>query len=225
MANIAVIGAQSIFRAGLASLLAAIGFKALQEADDIKQLKMRLTAQALLDILITRATRDPEDIRNLLQEVSSWRPNVKVIVLAGEIDLRLMQQCFAEGASGYLLETISPEALRNSLHLVKSGEKVFPSQLASLLPLIASQADKSASETAPSDGFGLSARERMILEGLIEGHTNKMIARNLLISEATVKIHVKHILRKLKVGNRTQAALWGAAKGVGRQLPSLAIAS
>ena len=153
-------------------------------------------------------------------------PAAKVVVLGGEVDLRLMQQCFAGGASGYLLETISPEALRNSLNLVKSGEKVFPSQLAALLPLLASQADKSTSETPLPDGQGLSAREREILEGLIEGHANKMIARKLQISEATVKIHVKHILRKLKVGNRTQAALWGVAKGVGqRPPPPLAIAS
>lgn len=61
----------------------------------------------------------------------------------------------------------------------------------------------------PQPTSPLSGREELVLRGLIDGHANKVIARNLGIADATVKVHVKAVMRKLRVANRTQAALWG----------------
>src|SRR5262249_35924526 len=99
---------------------------------------------------------------------------------------------------------------------------VFPSELVGLLPLLVSQPDhppgkKSENKTAQhSEDFYLTAQERKILECLVQGQTNKMIARSLHIAEATVKLHVKHLLRKTGLSNRTQLALSGVAKKIGR---------
>jgi len=59
----------------------------------------------------------------------------------------------------------------------------------------------------------LSERENQILDGLVKGHANKVIARTCDITEATVKVHMKSILRKIRVGNRTQAAIWALENG------------
>jgi two-component system nitrate/nitrite response regulator NarL len=63
-------------------------------------------------------------------------------------------------------------------------------------------------------GHGLSEREEQILKALVRGHSNKMIARMYSVTEATVKVHMKSILRKIRVANRTQAAIW-AIKNAG----------
>jgi two-component system nitrate/nitrite response regulator NarL len=60
---------------------------------------------------------------------------------------------------------------------------------------------------------GLSEREVQILDGLVKGHPNKVIARSCAITEATIKVHMKSILRKIRVDNRTQAAIWAIENG------------
>jgi len=62
---------------------------------------------------------------------------------------------------------------------------------------------------------GLSEREEQILRGLVKGQSNKLIARACDVAEATVKVHIKSILRKIRVANRTQAAIWGLGQGYG----------
>ena len=72
-----------------------------------------------------------------------------------------------------------------------------------------------ASDGAISIPYGLSEREEQILRGLVKGHSNKLIARACVCTEATVKVHMKSILRKIRVANRTQAAIWGLERGYG----------
>jgi two-component system nitrate/nitrite response regulator NarL len=112
----------------------------------------------------------------------------------------------AAGADGFLAKTVSPEALVQSLQLVMMGEKVYPTNLASLLA--------EAGAPVPQDSLrGLSAREQEILHLLVTGASNKAIAIRLGITEATVKVHLKTVLRKVDVGNRTQAAVWALNNG------------
>jgi two-component system nitrate/nitrite response regulator NarL len=68
----------------------------------------------------------------------------------------------------------------------------------------------------------VSGREGEILRSLLSGHSNKMIARQLGISEATVKVHLKGVMRKINAQNRTQAAMWGLANGFGEEVPKVA---
>ena len=106
------------------------------------------------------------------------------------------------------------DALQESLRLVRAGEKVFPSELASYIPAMPSNFAIPEISTSALREFELSCREIEILQCLTNGQSNKAIAKNLDIAEATVKVHVKRILRKAHVANRTQAALWGVSKGV-----------
>jgi len=146
-----------------------------------------------------------------------------------------MVSAFRAGADGYLTNRMRCDVFIKSVELMMMGEVVFPPQFMSLvvghqrdyLDVEPSQKGDSAlvleEETVAQH---LSPRENAILQCLVEGHSNKSIARKINIAEATVKVHVKAILRKIRVQNRTQAAIWGVNNGSRtRQLISSSVTS
>lgn len=128
--------------------------------------------------------------------------------------MRQVQLAFRLSVSAYLLKRINFVTLVKSLELVMLGESLFPADV--LMEIgkehgVDIQVEKEVIAYSPppsSSGRGLSAREMQILKCLIQGDSNKVIARRLQIGEATVKVHIKAILRKIRVQNRTQAAIW-----------------
>jgi two-component system nitrate/nitrite response regulator NarL len=195
-------------------LLTAIGFDPIQEADDIGQLRRHLGEAPPTNLLITALARGTGEAAGIVREVKAWLPTAKIVCLVPEFDLDEMRGCFANGASGYVLETLTRDALRESLRLVAAGEKVFPSELALQFPLLTEGHGIGGAPSPESLEVDLSSRELEILQCLASGQSNKAIARSLAIAEATVKVHVKRILRKANASNRTQAALWAIATGV-----------
>lgn len=152
------------------------------------------------------------DIAKELRALKSVDNPPWIILLAKSIEPDQLASSFASGADGYLLEDISPEALLESLHLVTLGEKVFPSQLAVLM--CGNHWNQRRSYPLTSGSVQLSQRELLIVQWLTDGCPNKTIAAKLDITEATVKVHVKAILKKLGVQNRTQAAIWAIHSGL-----------
>ena len=142
-----------------------------------------------------------------LQQLRSAYPEARIVVLASDFAVDALRDAMNAGADGYLMKDVSPEALIQSLELVMMGEKVFPTNLASMLLNLDS--------TPPTlkSIRGLSPREQEILQALVTGASNKMIANKLGIMEATVKVHLKTLLRKIDVNNRTQAAIWAMNNG------------
>jgi len=112
---------------------------------------------------------------------------------------------FQAGIDGCLTSNASSHILRQSLELVMMGERIFPF---ALLKGSISQQPETWEIAPPPQGNGISERERQVLRFLRDGHSNKLIARELKISEATVKVHVKMLLKKIGAANRTQAAIW-----------------
>jgi two-component system nitrate/nitrite response regulator NarL len=225
--GIAVIGSRSLLRSGLVSLLSTIGFESIDEADDVKHLKSCIGAKMSVDMLIVCLVRDKcvEEVLSAAGEIRAVVPTGRIVFVVPDLDVDVMSRCFAAGACGYLLERISRDALRESLNLVNAGEKVFPSELAALFPMFSSKFGTQDTTTLPPPDTDLSRREIEILRCLTNGQSNKLIAKNLEIAEATVKVHVKRILRKANVVNRTQAALWGVATHVASAPPSHKAAS
>lgn len=123
-------------------------------------------------------------------------------------------EAFQIGVDAVIVKEILCAPLVESIKLAALGEKVFPSQLVnnltSWVPTALGGDWKSSAASV-----GLSDREIEILESIMAGMANKVIARQFGICEATVKVHVKAILRKLGVENRTQAATWGVKNGLG----------
>jgi two-component system nitrate/nitrite response regulator NarL len=132
-----------------------------------------------------------------------------------------LSSCFAAGACGYLLEDISRDGLLHSLRLVSAGENVFPSALASALSALASKPGVNINTTDELRDLRAMDLKIDILRCIANGETNSAIGKKLGISEAQVSAHIKYILRKLRVSNRTQAALWGVARGLAAPFAAL----
>jgi two-component system nitrate/nitrite response regulator NarL len=131
-----------------------------------------------------------------------------------QLDEARVVEAFRAGIHAYF-ESPNCETFIKSLELVMSGETIIPAHVVSfMLRRRDDNDDMPHADTRPRQDDGnkcrrrLSEREICILRCLIAGHSNKMIARNNAIAEATVKVHVKAILRKIHVRNRTQAAIW-----------------
>lgn len=133
-------------------------------------------------------------------------PDVPVVILTGHINRDDVMTAVKAGASGYIPKTISGTALINALRLVLSGEKYLPAFM------LSEAQEEPAMAGGGRGGFGkptpldtLSPREREILGLLIEGRTNKDIARKLELQEITIKIHLRNVYRKIGAVNRAQA--------------------
>ena len=208
-----LVGKNSLAREGLRRILSEENFtiEALVESgtsflDDARE-------DCSPNLVILDST-DAEQLGVELEVINSSFPNSRVVVLSDEFEIEHVVDAFKSGADGYVVKHISCEALMESLRLVAMGEKVMPSQLASCLTGVVDQV-KSPTIARDSDVTRiLSEREITTLRYLLVGHSNKLIARRLEISEATVKVYVKAILRKLRVSNRTQAAIWAYNNGV-----------
>ncbi len=142
-------------------------------------------------------------------------PATRIVALADQFDLGFVRTAHEAGVNGFCLTASGPEVLIKSLELVTLGESILPFEvLRSLMdaapqnqsqPLQDNTAEPKLSELRECK---LSVREAQILGCLMHGTPNKVIARNLDITEATIKVHVKAILRKIGAANRTQAAMW-----------------
>jgi two-component system, NarL family, nitrate/nitrite response regulator NarL len=170
-------------------------------------------APALCLIYTDQAANDLCETVNRLK--TRW-PSVRTVLLSDHLDPASVTQAFQAGLDGLCPTTMSHEALVLALELVLLGERFIPADVG--LALLNAQPrgygvgfGLSAAAVPANDGLGgksLSGREAQILHHITQGASNKVIARDLGLAEATVKVHVKAILRKVKVSNRTQAALW-----------------
>ncbi len=146
---------------------------------------------------------------NGLQGVETMRkarPGVPVVILSGHVEREEVLAAVRAGASGYIPKTISGTALINALRLVLAGESYLP-------PSILMDNTPSESKPPASPLSTLSAREREILGYLIEGQTNKEIARRLDLQEITIKIHLRNVYRKIGAVNRAQAVRIALSSG------------
>lgn len=117
------------------------------------------------------------------------------------------------GADGYLLKDMDPDEMVRQLRQVALGRMVISESLTALL---AEALRSQRSRPVAPDIHSLTQREREILRELAAGLSNKLIARKLDITEGTVKVHVKHLLKKLNLRSRVEAAVWAVQEGVDR---------
>ncbi len=146
-------------------------------------------------------------------------PQARIALIADGFDLGFVKLARSAGIDGFCLSANDREVLIKSLELVMLGEVVMPTSVMSLLLDLAPVTTELKSQDKAEAGLEwsdprlrkLSTRESQILHCLTDGAPNKVIARKLDVAEATVKVHVKAILRKIGAANRTQAAMWATA--------------
>ena len=152
---------------------------------------------------------------DVCRKIHAAGPHRRILILARDTNSRLVAQAFSAGADGYVSQETSCASLVEMIKLIALGEKLIPSQIVFDLASISDRGSFVEVEAEMQD-VNLSVREVETLRSLVLGEPNKIISRRLGITEATVKVHVKAILRKLRVANRTQAAIWAIKHGFER---------
>lgn len=127
-----------------------------------------------------------------------------VALLSGEASRQVVEQALESGAAGFIPKSLPAKSLVNAVKFMAMGERYAPFDY------------MTARDRVPNHPLAekLTSRELQVLKGLTEGKSNKEIARDLNISEPTIKLHMKTLYRKLEAGNRTQAALIAREAGL-----------
>ena len=133
----------------------------------------------------------------------------RVVILTVSDSADDLVAAIRSGADGYLLKDMEPEDLLTAIYEALNGRTVIGERLNGLL----ARAIREEATAKQRDTASLTDREKEILQGLAQGLANKLIARNLKITEATVKVHVKNLLKKLGFHSRLEAAVWAVGRG------------
>lgn len=141
-------------------------------------------------------------------------PRARIIILTVSEDAQDLAAALRGGACGYLLKTMEGDALVEAVVRAFGGESVVADAMTGKLVSAYRDAASGPSDTPSGRIALLSPREQEILRGIARGASNKEIGRDLGIAETTVKIHVQHVLRKLDVASRVQAAVIASANGI-----------
>lgn len=212
-ASVAVVHSNALFRAGLASLLTRDAAYKVSDANSLEALEGLVRNGHTFDAVLIELSEVRDNLSDRIASLRSHLPYTRIALLSGQFDPSELAIAFSAEADGVILESVGGDILLESIKLILLGEKLFPSQLAHYLSSNPTRTSiRSNGQSLSSD---LSERELEILRCLIDGDSNKRIANRLNITEATVKVHLKSILRKTRVMNRTQAAIWALQRGVG----------
>lgn len=206
----------ALFRRGLELLLQRLFPEAaIIDVADANKALQAISEQGPFDVVILDLAMPGMNGVAGVRRFVEAQPASPVIMLSAYAESDEIIECIGLGVRGYVPKSSSEEVLEHALSLVLAGEVFIPSTAVSKL-------NASAHRDLPAELAGLaednplrqlSARQRETLALMIEGHSNKEIARKLGLLESTVKAHVKVILKKLSAQNRTQAALIAADLG------------
>jgi two-component system nitrate/nitrite response regulator NarL len=205
-----------LLRLGLENILRETPF-AIAEATSVTGPKRLYHCTANTALMIIDATQNTGRVLEVIRQVKERSPETRIVALADQFDRSFVRTAHEAGVTGFCLTASDPEVLIKSLQLVMLDESVLPFKVLCSIMNRAPQDQPRQENTAEpklSDvkECKLSAREAQILTCLTKGEPNKVIARKLDITEATIKVHVKAILRKIGASNRTQAAMWASQR-------------
>ena len=223
-----LIGKDSLFREGLAKILHSANFRITASVSCAEDLLPGKGLPRQLLFLIFHIDDEFDAAIKQIELIRDRYPGENIGIVTDRYRLEELALAFRSGANGYFVDAMTSDVFIKSLELMMMGETVFPPKFRSFFLNAESHQSDAASpydrnnEAIVSDARDsvlaqLSPREQTILRCLIEGDSNKSIGRKFGIAEATVKVHVKAILRKIRVHNRTQAAIWWINNGTPAQ--------
>jgi DNA-binding NarL/FixJ family response regulator len=213
-----------VVRQGLRSYLEAQGFAVVGEAADGAE-AVEAVRRTRPDVLLTDLVMGGVDGIEAITRLRAEGPPVGILVLTSFSGAEQVIPAIRAGADGYLLKDAGPEALARAIRAVHRGEPLLGPEAAAVVMArvagapppegvaAAPRAEPSSSPEHP-DLDRLTAREREVLAGLGRGLTNRELAAELFVSEKTVKTHVSSVLAKLRVPDRTRAALFAVRVGL-----------
>jgi two-component system, NarL family, nitrate/nitrite response regulator NarL len=221
MSRIFLVIRAQLLREGLRKLLTDASFSVVGEAstpDDALSF-FALNGEEDITLILSEASLCYErtDFLKSLRQVAC---KARIVILANQEDVPRLGHQNIIAADGVLSLQTSAEVMAQSLRVMQLGERTVPTDF--IMSLVGPRAFNLSDTDAPAETADValplgeqlpSRRETEILRCLVNGSTNKGIARQLGITEATVKVHLKGLLRKIRASNRTQAAIWAINNG------------
>ena len=215
--QVLLIDDHTLFRLGLKNLLERSGIQVIGAASTGKE-GLEIIQQLSPDVVLLDMRMPDMDGLAVLRQLRESGVTIPISMLTTSNEEHDLLESLRSGAQGYLLKDMDPEELVSALHKIVEGETIVAPQLAGTLArALQGKTDESEQKTPLSD---LTPRELEILEHLAIGQSNKVIARELGITDGTVKLHVKSVLRKLNVRSRVEAAVIAVELGLGRRRPN-----
>jgi len=204
MSTVITIDDHPLFRKGVSDLIALVDSLSLIGEAASGQEGLELATKLNPDLILLDLNMKGMDGIETLEAIKATDLDSRVIMLTVSNNEDNVVSAFRAGADGYLLKDMEPEDILQRLQSAANGQFVISDELTKLL------AHALREEAIPKDTAhaGLTEREEEILELISQGDSNKAIARKLDITEGTVKVHVKHLLKKLNLRSRLEAAVW-----------------
>jgi two-component system nitrate/nitrite response regulator NarL len=214
-----LISANALLRAGIGHIFAGTRFVVADRAPGATT-SLPALAGGEVSLILIHESRPSRDLAEIVQELKAQSPSARVAILADDPDPWAVMELCRAGLDGVCTTGMPRDVIVKALELVMLGETFLPGALGLAVFEQASQSSPSTPGSfvppEPANDFAaahkLTGREVQILHCLTQGASNKAIARELDLAEATVKVHVKAILRKAKAANRTQAATWATER-------------
>ena len=202
--RVLLIDDHALFRIGLQELLERRGIDVIGALGDCHE-GIRQAALTRPDVVLLDMRMPDMSGIEVLEDLRSRKLNMPIAMLTTSREESDVIDSLQSGAQGYLLKDMEPDELITALRDIVAGNTVVAKELTGILAkAVQGETEPSSASNKFSD---LTPREREILCHLAAGQSNKVIARNLGISDGTVKLHVKSILRKLQVHSRVEAAV------------------
>jgi len=202
--TVVIIDDHPLFRKGLMQLLRTVkGFRLVGEAAGGKE-GVACVLKHRPDLLLLDLNMKEMSGLDVLRLIKQADLDTRVVMITVSDAAEDLVSALRAGADGYLLKDMEPEAMVESLQSAAAGRIVVSDALTHLMAAALRTVARPESVT----DAGLTEQEQRILEHISSGLSNKLIGRELDIAEGTVKVHVKHVLRKLNLRSRVEAAVW-----------------
>lgn len=220
--RVAVVDDHSVVRQGMRSFLAEAGMNVVGDAASGEE-AIQLAKEQQPDVMLLDIRMKDKDGLSALPEIKAASPATQVIILTTYANPAYLSQAMRDGACGYLLKETELEDIVSAIKTAASNNQLIDRALLNeaLLntdehPAVALNRSETAQELNSDDDLiePISEREYDVLRLMTRGMSNADIAAELNVGVSTVKTHVQHILRKLNVSDRTQAALMAVRKGL-----------
>lgn len=209
--NILVVDDHPLYRSGVVHTLQNAGMDInVVECAQLDAAFQRLDGGLQVDLMILDLQMPGYSGLDSVRTVRSRRPEVPVLVLSGNEDPAIVRECIDLGAYGFVPKSAPSEQFHQALSLALSGGVYLPPASLSVAP----PNSRAQQDAWARLGAHLTERQRQVLLGIVQGKPNKVIARDLGLSDTTVKSHVAHILDALVVSNRTEAVYALARAGL-----------
>jgi two-component system nitrate/nitrite response regulator NarL len=210
--RVLLIDDHALFRVGLLELLERRGIEVIDAVGD-SDVGLRLTRDCAPDVVLLDLRMPGPGGIEILKQIRSEGLDRRVAMLTTSTEEQDLIASLQAGANGYLLKDMEPDELVAALEDIVVGKTVVAPELTGVLARAVRHEPEPATPAQPTLSE-LTPREQEILCHLAAGQSNKAIARELGISDGTVKLHVKAILRKLQVRSRVEAAVMAVEQGL-----------